>query len=170
MSANLPVPTTTLLDDEAFLGTYQPDFWSFVQRSLLIGFITSIVLGGILGAPLVLWPVIIVSMTVFSAFAFDDYASWMRHRADVWHLTSLRLIYENEDAPEQNAHVNLADIRASKRTLWKNLRIDLETGQSVVMKYLARPKAVERDIDTARLALMGTIADEADIPSEEEAS
>ena len=37
------------------------------------------------------------------------------------------------------------------------------------MKYLTNPRAIERDIDIARLALMGTIADEADIPTAEEA-
>ena len=106
--------------------------------------------------------------TVFS-FIFDDYTSWLNHRADIWHLTSLRLIYENGNAPEQNAAVNLADIHATQRKLYKNLRLDLETGQSVLMKYLTNPRAIERDIDIARIALMGKIADEADIPTAEEA-
>ncbi|MCV2892914.1 hypothetical protein [Lentibacter sp. XHP0401] len=166
---DLPAPVTTLLDDEAFLGTYTPDIWTFIQRSLLIGFVTALFFGPIIGLPPQTWMPIMAFTTIFSAFIFDDYTSWLRHRTDVWHLTSLRLIYENTNAPEQNAAVNLADIHATKRMLYKNLRIDLEIGQSVLMKYLTRPRTVERDIDMARLALMGTIADEADIPAEENA-
>lgn len=169
MAKPLPAPVTRLLDDEAFLGTYSPDIWPFIQRSLIIGFITAIFFGPVIGVPPEYWLPIMGFTTLFSVFIFDDYQSWLRHRGDLWHLTSLRLIYENEHAPELNASVNLADIHATRRTLWKNLRIDLESGQSVVMKYLSKPKAVERAIDTARLALMGTIIDEGDIPTEEEA-
>ena len=164
-----PVPVTTLLDDEAFLGTYQPDIWVFVQRSLIIGLLTAVVFGPLIGLPPEYWLPIMGFTTVFSAFIFDDYTSWLNHRADIWHLTSLRLIYENGNAPEQNAAVNLADIHATQRKLYKNLRLDLETGQSVLMKYLTNPRAIERDIDIARIALMGKIADEADIPTAEEA-
>ena len=166
--SDLADPTTTLLDDEAFLGTFVPDIWVFVQRSLIIGLITAVFFGPVIGVPAQYWLPIMAFTTVISAFIFDDYTSWLRHRYDQWHLTSLRLIYENTNAPEQNATVNLADIHATKRTLWKNLRLDFETGQAVMMKYLAKPRAVEREIDLARLALMGTIADEYDIPTKEE--
>ena len=164
-----PAPVTPLLDDEAFLGTYQPDIWVFVQRSLIIGLLTAVVFGPLIGVPPEFWLPIMAFTTIFSAFIFDDYTSWLTHRSDIWHLTSLRLIYENNTAPEQNAAVNLADIHATRRKLYKNLRLDLETGQAVLMKYLTTPRAVERDIDSARLALMGTLADEADIPTAEEA-
>lgn len=159
MTDPLPPLATTLLDDEAFLGTYQPSLSSFVQRSLIVGLITAVFFGPVIGIPPVYWLPLMAFTTLFSAFIFDDYTSWLRHRGDLWHLTSLRLIYENELEPEQNAAVNLADIHATHRKLWKNLRIDLETGQSVMMKYLDNPKATELDIDRARTALMGQIAD-----------
>ena len=139
-----PVPVTTLLDDEAFLGTYQPDIWVFVQRSLIIGFLTAVVFGPLIGLPPEYWLPIMGFTTVFSAFIFDDYTSWLNHRADVWHLTSLRLIYENGNAPEQNAAVNLADIHATQRKLYKNLRLDLETGQSVWLNPCQNKFAVRR--------------------------
>ncbi len=166
MAKPLPAPVTRLLDDEAFLDTYQPDFRTFIQRSLIVGFITAIFFGPVIGVPVEYWLPIMGFTTLFSAFIFDDYQSWLRHRGDLWHLTSLRLIYENERQPELNASVNLADIHATRRTLWKNLRIDLESGQSVMMKYLGKPRAVERAIDTARTDLMGRIADP--LPTERE--
>lgn len=165
MSKELPPLATDLLDDEAFLGTFRPSLAAFVQRSLIIGLMTAVVFGPLIGLPPAYWLPIMAFTTLFSAFLFDDYTSWLRHRGDLWHLTSLRLIYENTLEPDQNASVNLADIHATHRKLWKNLRLDLETGQSVMMKYLADPKTIEREIDTARTALMGQIADP--LPEEE---
>ena len=72
-----PVPVTTLLDDEAFLGTYQPDIWVFVQRSLIIGFLTAVVFGPLIGLPPEYWLPIMGFTTVFSAFIFDDYTNFI---------------------------------------------------------------------------------------------
>lgn len=170
----LPAPVTTLLDDEAFLGTYQPDFWTFLKRAVLLGLISSMVLSplSITNAALVfhvdgltmvsamgLFLALAAIFTLLAFVVFDDHTNWLRHRGDIWHLTSLRLIYENAEQPELNASVNLADIHATHRVLWRSLRIDLETRQAFVMKYLSQPRAVEERIDTARTALMGEIAD-----------
>ena len=170
----LPAPVTTLLDDEAFLGTYQPDLWTFIKRAVLLGLLSSLVLSplSVTNAALVFQSESLTMLSAMGLFlglaaiftllafvVFDDHTNWLRHRGDVWHLTSLRLIYENSERAELNASVNLSDIHATHRVLWRSLRIDLETRQAFVMKYLAQPRSVEHEIDTARTKLMGQIAD-----------
>lgn len=169
-----PAPVTPLLDDEAFLGTYQPDLWTFIKRAVLLGILSSLVLSplSVTNAALIFQNdsiAVLGAMGLFLALAaifallafivFDDHTNWLRHRGDAWHLTSLRLIYENNERAELNASVNLSDIRATHRVLWRSIRVDLETRQAFVMKYLAHPRSVEREIDTARTNLMGRIAD-----------
>lgn len=159
MSSALDQPSTTLLDDEAFLGTFRPSFASFIQRTVIISLITAVIFGPLLGVEPKFWLPIMLLTFVFSAFIFNDFETWQDNRNTQWHLTSLRLIYENDSNPEHNTAVNLADIHATHRALWKNLRLDLESGQSAMMLFLANPRAVELEIDKARQALMGQIAD-----------
>ncbi len=165
-----PPPVTTLLDDEAFLETWQPDFWTFLKRAILLGILSSTIfapfsilhlpsLFALEGLNIFLAMLIFVALGLIFAlialFIFDDHTNWLRHRSDIWHLTSFRLIYENEDQPEQNATINLHDIDAVKRQPWRSLRVRLFNGQNVMMKYFASPKAVQKSILDAKAAIDG---------------
>ncbi|MBU2981889.1 hypothetical protein KO498_08680 [Lentibacter algarum] len=154
--AKNPPPVTTLLDDEAFLGTWQPDIKTFAIRALALGAVTALFIGPYFALNPLLWLPIMLITSLIYVFLFDDHLNWLRHRNDVWHLTSFRLIYENQIEPAQNATTNLHDIDTVKRVMWKSLRIRLFTGQSTVAKYLANPKSLKTAILQAKAKIEGT--------------
>lgn len=158
-------PSEHLRTGEAAITTFRPSRRAFLYRTLTLSLITGLGFFVVV-AGLILWlettedlitPLLQATPFVIPLFIllflFEDWTKWRRHRGERWHLTNLRLIYENADRPEADAHMALGEIEGLRRVLWWHLRLDIHNGQSAVMAYMARPGATRDQITQARAAL-----------------
>lgn len=130
-----------LLPGEQVLGCWRPVFWRFIEQFVLAGLLTSLVLVFFnLALSLWQWLVILLVSVAVWGFVFDDWRTWLARRGDVWVLTDRRLIFFNRGETAQPAAVALDQIRGLSRWPWLSLRVRLETGAQVVLKFLPAPR------------------------------
>ncbi|WP_137701687.1 hypothetical protein [Marimonas lutisalis] len=149
------IPETPMLDGETLLARWQPRFWLFAQRSLLLGFVTALALSGFGFLVWWQWLLALPVLTLVYIFVFDDLATWVRHRGERWYLTSMRLIFENHESPEDHAAIPLASVAWAKPWFWWSLRLGLDSGTATSIRYIPQPREARRRILAARAAATG---------------
>jgi hypothetical protein len=141
---------TPLVSGEQLLGSWRPQFLLFMQRSLLLSFVTAIALASLGYLTLIQWLIAVPVFTVVFLVIFDDFSTWFDHRRHHWYLTSHRLIFEVDKAPEENAAVSISDITWLRPWFWWGLRIGFASGTSMDMRFIARPRDVRARILAAQ--------------------
>lgn len=142
-----------LTDGETLFEIWTPSFRQFIRRFVIVGLLTSILLGGATYSfGVIAWLATTALALLAYGFVFDDYAIWLNCRRDLWALTNRRLIYI-EDAEYHTAlSVPLTEIDTIKRSMWGNLLIRLTNRQKVTINFLANPKSAQSRIRDAATA------------------
>lgn len=150
-------PETPLGQGERLLGAWRPQWALFLQRAVLLSFVTALVLASLGYLTLWQWLVAVPVFTLIFMVVFDDFSTWFRHRGERWFLTDRRLIFETRDAPEENSAVPLGAIEWLKPWFWWSLRMGFDGGTATAMRFVARPKDIRARILDARDNLHGTV-------------
>lgn len=149
-NAGQALPDLPLREGEAILASWRPQWPLFVQRALILSFVTALVLASLGYLTLWQWLIAVPVFTLLFLVIFDDLAAWFRHRNEIWWLTNQRLIFEPTDDKDDTTSVDLDRIEWMRPWFWWSLRIGMEGGMSTVMRYVARPGAIRARIEAAK--------------------
>ncbi|WP_322866406.1 hypothetical protein U5922_009480 [Aquicoccus sp. G2-2] len=150
---------TPLHSDEQLLGSWRPQFLLFMQRSLILSFITALALASLGYLTPIQWLIAVPVFTVGFLVIFDDFSTWFDTRRHHWYLTNHRLIFEVDDEPENNAALPLGDINWMRPWFWWGLRIGFSSGTAMDMRFIKRPRDLR-----ARILAAQTNANESPAP------
>lgn len=146
---------TTLNEDEQMIRSWQTAFSIFVQHKLLLGALTTVFLG-MFGLQTVLhWLIAFPAATVFYVLVFDEHTTWRRLREYRWYLTTHRLIFENQNEPEENASVPLDSIRGIRLWFWWSLKVQMDNGQKIPIDFIRGPRSIRQCILSAKTGARG---------------
>lgn len=136
-----------LRDSEHIVARFRPKLTLFLQRTVVIGILTTIGFGAVPGLnisyPQQVGLALVVVVIWF--FVFDEWRDWIDHRRDTWILTNERLIFENPDAEDSPIWWQLSDIQNVRRVFWWSLRI-VDHGHRVTPLPYVGPVTSVRDI------------------------
>ena len=143
---------TELNDGEQLIKSWQTDFPTFAQRSLLVGALTTVFFGMFGLQSILHWLIAFPAATAFYVIIFDDHVTWRRLRDYRWHLTTQRLIFENRKAPQDNASIPLTRIHRVRLWFWWSLKIQMTNRQHVAVDFVRGPRAVRQHILSAKVS------------------
>ncbi|MDQ2093830.1 hypothetical protein [Rhodalgimonas zhirmunskyi] len=144
------LPDLPLREGERLLGMWRPQLALFLQRAVLLSFATALVLASLGYLSLVQWLIAVPVFTLLFMVVFDDFSVWFSHRNEIWWLTDQRLIFEPTDDVTETTSVGLERIVWTRPWFWWALQIGFDDGMSVVMRYVARPRAIGARIEKAQ--------------------
>lgn len=152
--------TAPLHHGEALLAEWRPEFRVFLRKLLVVGAVTTVILGGIGGLfgqreDLLIWIASFPVVMAFYIFIFDDYDEWPRRRDDRWLLTNRRLLYRNTGDDTRNSEIALTDIVRIRPWMTWTLRVRLSNGQAIVLSFLPDGRAVRAALQSAVDAATG---------------
>lgn len=127
---------------------FRPNFLSFLQRTLVVGILTtlgfSLVPGLTISFAMQVGLALLVVVVWF--FVFDEWQDWRDRRADLWILTNQRLILVNPREEENVSWLNLADIVSVRRVAWWSLRLKARDGRATLISYVGPTGPVRASI------------------------
>jgi len=145
-----------LADGEDLIEVWSPSFRQFIRRFIIVGLLTSILLGGPLYSfGITAWLVTTALAILVYGFVFDDFASWRNIRHDQWALTNRRLIYVENGEYHTALSVPLTDIDRVKRSMWGGLIIRLTNRQKITIAFLTDPQTAQSRINDATITSKG---------------
>lgn len=117
---------------------FQTRFLSFMQRSLVIGILTTLGFGLVPGLSIsfAMQVGLALMIVVVWFFVFDEWQEWRDRGADVWILTNHRLILINPREDVSASWWNLSDIHSVRRVFWWALRVRARDGRATLMRYV----------------------------------
>lgn len=124
--------------EEDVIDVFKPRFLSFLQRTLMIGILTTLAFGLLPGLSISFAAQVGLALIIVVVwfFVFDEWQEWRDRGADLWVLTSHRLILINPREEESVSWWNLSDIHAVRRVFWWALRVRARDGRATVMSYV----------------------------------
>ena len=129
---------------ERVVELFRPKFISFMQRTLLIGILTTLGFGLVPGLDISFAAqvglALIVAIVWF--FVFDEWQDWRERGRDLWVLTNLRLILINPREEESVSWLNLGDIQSVRLVTWWSVRIKLNNGRVTLMSFVSPVRQV----------------------------
>ena len=131
---------------EEVLDAFRPNFLSFLQRSLVIGILTTLGFALVPGLSISFAAQVVLALIVVVLwfFVFDEWQEWRDRGADLWILTNHRLFLVNLREDDSVSWWNLSDIQSVRPVFWWSLRIRARDGRATVMSYV-RPDRKLRD-------------------------
>lgn len=156
LAQGLPDPVRDiLLEGEQTLAIWRPSFWRFAQQFVIVGALTSLLLGftDVAQTPLQ-WAALFFGSIFFWGFIFDDWKTWLARRGDLWVLTDSRLIYHNPAEAVEAVGLRLDQITGLSRWPYLTLRVKMADGQKVLMRFLPQPREIRARIWAEREAYL----------------
>lgn len=117
---------------------FRPRFISYLQRSLVIGILTTLGFGLVPGLSISFATQVGLALMIVVVwfFVFDEWQEWRDRGADLWILTNHRLILINPSEDVSLSWWNLSDIRSVRRVFWWALRLKARDGRATLMRYV----------------------------------
>lgn len=137
---------------EEVLEVFRPRFLSFLQRTLVIGILTTLGFGLVPGLSISFAAQVGLALIIVVVwfFVFDEWQEWRDRGADLWVLTNHRLILVNPREDDSVSWWNLSDIQSVRRVFWWALSVRANDRRATVMSYVGPLGAVRDRILTAR--------------------
>ncbi len=136
-----------LLDGEVIVASWRPSFRLFLRQFIVGVAVTSLLLIlSFLILPLWQWLLVFVATGLLWSLVFEGWNRWRQRRNDHWLLSNLRLIYFNPQEESPIVAVRLDQITRISLFPRQSLRVRLEAGAKVVMKFLPYPAEIRQRI------------------------